>query len=74
MKSRRVDEFVEKGGKTEYDSLNEMAGLLAWLLRWTLGGVTLKMRFYEAFESLKVYLESSRCRIEARVTEGEEAD
>ncbi|PMD43675.1 hypothetical protein L207DRAFT_423259 [Hyaloscypha variabilis F] len=57
MQSRRTHQFVEKDGVTEYDSWTEMGGLLAWVVRWMASGL-FKKRFQEAFESLKVYLES----------------
>jgi hypothetical protein len=57
IQSRRTHQFVEKDGKTEYETWTEMGGLLAWVVRWTASGMFRK-RFDEAFASLKVYLES----------------
>ncbi|KAE9374802.1 hypothetical protein N431DRAFT_405798 [Stipitochalara longipes BDJ] len=56
LQSQRTHQFVERDGKTEYDSWTEMGGLLAWVVRWTASGM-FKQRFQEAFESLKVHLE-----------------
>jgi hypothetical protein len=57
IQSRRTHHFVERDGKTEYETWTEMGGLLAWVVRWTASGM-FKKRFQEAFESLKVYLEN----------------
>lgn len=75
IQSRRVHDFVEKGGNTEYDCWTEQSGVLAWVLRWTFAGGTFKTRFQEAFKSLKVYLESGGkggADVEAREGEGTE--
>ena len=56
IQSRRTHQFVEKDGSTEYDAWTEMGGLAAWVVKWTASGM-FKLRFDEAFKSLKVYLE-----------------